>query len=86
MSLFGTIFTRQVFGTPTKQKSARKTKIVAIFPCGTESDFIKSGSGKYALYRVTTPNGKVVENSYLRDMKHFIEDDFPGVQFVNRKI
>jgi hypothetical protein len=73
-------------GAPKKWTSQSKTNILVIFPCGKESEISKIGSGKYSRYRVTTPGGKSVENASIRDMKRFIECDYQGAQFYNRKI
>ena len=59
----------------------------AIFPDGTEREILKrvspvSGNGKD--YEVTTPDGKQERNNLLRDLKHWLEKDFPGITFVTR--
>ena len=60
----------------------------AIFPDCTEREILKrvspvSGRGKD--YEVTTPTGTVERNNLLRDLKHWLEKDFPGVTFTARK-
>ena len=59
----------------------------AIFPDGTEREILKRASpvsGRGKDYEVTTPTGSVERNSLLRDMKAWLEEDFPGITFVTR--
>ena len=67
------------------RRAAPKTKIVAIFPCGTEAEILKRGEKRFTHFTVTAPNGERYESS-LRDVQHFLDSDFPGVRYERRQI
>ncbi len=75
------------FNPHRKGPKAPKRKMFAIFPDGSEVEIVKTVSpisGRRAVYRIDQPNGKRRENTVLKDLRHFLEMDFPGVTFQSR--
>lgn len=66
------------------RRAAPKTKLIAIFPCGAEGEIQKRGQKKFTHFAVAAPNGKRYESS-LRDVRHFLDSDFPGVRYERRQ-
>ena len=69
---------------PGRRRAAPKTKLIAIFPCGAEAEIQKRGQKQFTHFAVTAPNGKRYESS-LRDVRHFLDSDFPGVRYERRQ-
>lgn len=70
--------------SPTRVTLPRTTKLVAVFPDGTESEITHNITCQ--LYSVRLPGGGRDSNSRLGDLKYFLEVDFPGVTFEKRKV
>ena len=56
------------------------TKHIAVFANGEEREIKRVKNGKKISFRVTTPDGNTYETN-LRDIKFFLEYDYPDVKF-----
>lgn len=67
------------------RRAAPKTKLVAIFPCGTEVEVKRKASRSHTYFSVTAPSGEAYETS-LRDIRSFLDQDFPGTRYERRPV
>jgi hypothetical protein len=70
---------------PRAVRGPRKTKQIAVFPDATEVEIEVRKERSHTAFRVVAPNGKSYETS-LRDLKHFLELDFPGISFKTQPV
>ena len=75
------------FNPHRNEPKAPMRRLYAKFPDGTEAEVVKrvrpvSGGG--AVFEVKTPRGDTESNNLLRDLKFWLERDFPGIAFERR--
>lgn len=72
------------------RKTARPntTKLFAVFPDGTESEIVSRkspASGSTKDFACKRPDGTTESNGVMRDLRLYLEQDYPGTRFERRK-